>query len=76
MGDDIPLGARIIGIADAYEAMTSDRPYRKALSSAAAMAELKRCSGTQFDAELVEAFLEVVEEQGDPPQAVIGLMDG
>ncbi len=61
VGEEIPLGARIIGIADAYEAMTSDRPYRKALSHQAAMEELKRCSGSQFDSELVEAFVEVVE---------------
>jgi HD-GYP domain-containing protein (c-di-GMP phosphodiesterase class II)/PAS domain-containing protein len=62
IGEQIPLGARIIGIADAYEAMTSDRPYRKALSRSAALEELKRCSGSQFDSELVEAFLEVIEE--------------
>ncbi|MHB9111570.1 MAG: HD domain-containing phosphohydrolase [Thermoleophilia bacterium] len=61
-GQDIPLGARIIGIADAYEAMTSDRPYRKALSTDAALDELRRCSGTQFDSELVDAFVELVEE--------------
>jgi len=62
VGDEIPLGARIIGIADAYEAMTSDRPYRKALSDDAALNELRRCSGSQFDSELVEAFISVVEE--------------
>ncbi|MHB8792488.1 MAG: HD domain-containing phosphohydrolase [Thermoleophilia bacterium] len=62
IGEDIPLGARIIGIADAYEAMTSDRPYRKALTINAALDELRRCSGTQFDSELVDAFVEVVEE--------------
>jgi putative nucleotidyltransferase with HDIG domain len=60
-GNDIPLGARIIGIADAYEAMTSDRPYRKALTQSDAIAELKRCAGTQFDADLVEAFIEVLK---------------
>ena len=62
VGEDIPLGARIICIADAYEAMTSDRPYRKALSNEAAIKELRRCSGTQFDSDLVEAFMEVVME--------------
>ncbi|MBI5870760.1 MAG: HD domain-containing protein [Actinobacteria bacterium] len=62
VGDAIPLGARIIGIADAYEAMTSDRPYRKALSIDAALDELRRCSGTQFDSDLVDAFVEVIEE--------------
>lgn len=61
-GDEIPLGARIIGIADAFEAMTSDRPYRKALSQEAAIDELRICAGTQFDSDLVEAFIEVLEE--------------
>ena len=62
IGEQIPLGARIIGIADAYEAMTSDRPYRKALSQSAALAELERCAGTQFDTELVSAFIEVLND--------------
>ncbi len=62
VGDEIPLGARIIGIADAYEAMTSDRPYRKALTRAAAVAELKRCAGTQFDAGLVSSFIEILDD--------------
>lgn len=55
-GEEIPLIARIITVADAYDAMTSDRPYRKALSHKEAMAELNRCKGTQFDPELVDAF--------------------
>jgi len=61
-GDAIPLGARIIGIADAFEAMTSDRPYRKALTVAAAADELQRCSGTQFDAFLVDEFIGYLQE--------------
>ena len=48
-GDDIPLESRIILVADAYEAMTSDRPYRKAPGQAFAVAELRRNAGTQFD---------------------------
>ena len=52
----IPLGARIIFVADAYDAMTSDRVYRKRLSTHDALAELQRCSGTQFDPEVVAAF--------------------
>ena len=56
-GLNIPLGARIIAVADAFDAMTSDRPYRKALPKEEAMAELKRCSGSQFDPEVVRAFL-------------------
>jgi diguanylate cyclase (GGDEF)-like protein len=55
-GDEIPLGARIIAICDAFDAMVSDRPYRKAMSSAAAIAEIVRCAGTQFDPAIVDAF--------------------
>ena len=56
-GDEIPLEARILAIADAYEAMTADRPYRSGMGETAARAELIRCAGTQFDAELIAAFL-------------------
>jgi putative nucleotidyltransferase with HDIG domain len=55
--DDIPLGARIFVLADTFDAMTSDRPYRKALSCEAARDEIIRCSGTQFDPRCVQAFL-------------------
>ena len=54
----IPLGARIIFVADAYDAMTSDRVYRRRLSAHDALAELQRCSGSQFDPEVVAAFAE------------------
>lgn len=57
-GNDIPLYSRVIGVVDAYEAMTADRVYRKALSSEIAIAELKRCAGTQFDPTIVELFIE------------------
>ena len=57
-GDEIPLGARIIFVADAYDAMTSDRVYRGRLSDDEAVAELARCSGTQFDPEIVAALAE------------------
>ncbi|HEX6503949.1 MAG TPA: HD domain-containing phosphohydrolase [Terriglobales bacterium] len=56
-GDEIHLGARIFSIADTLDAITCDRPYRKAQSLEAARAEIKRCSGTQFDPEIVEVFL-------------------
>lgn len=59
-GCDIPLGARILTIADSYDAMVSDRVYRKGRSSSEAFAELRRCANTQFDPELVERFIEVV----------------
>lgn len=65
-GEEIPLGAKIIGIADAYEAMTSHRPYRQAMSDDAAIEELKRCSGTQFDPMLVSVFIELVEKGSLP----------
>ena len=62
-GDKIPLFSRIIAIADAYEAMTSARPYREKLSAAAAIAELKANSGTQFDPHLVDLFVTAVASQ-------------
>jgi putative nucleotidyltransferase with HDIG domain len=56
-GEAIPLGARIFAIADTLDAMTSDRPYRKALSFNQARAEIERCSGSQFDPSIVQVFL-------------------
>jgi putative nucleotidyltransferase with HDIG domain len=61
VADEIPLGAKIVAVADAYEAMTADRPYRKALTAADARAELRRCAGTHFDEAVVEAFLVVLD---------------
>ncbi|MGZ4382079.1 MAG: HD domain-containing phosphohydrolase, partial [Gaiellaceae bacterium] len=55
-GDSIPLGARIIFVADAYDAMTSERVYQRRLSDTEALRELTRCAGTQFDPEVVAAF--------------------
>ncbi|MEW6726632.1 MAG: HD-GYP domain-containing protein, partial [Bacillota bacterium] len=59
-GESIPLGSRILVVADAYDAMTTDRPYRQALSQEQALCELERHKGTQFDPEVVEAFLSVL----------------
>ncbi len=59
--DQIPLEVKIITIADAFDAMTTDRPYRKALAMDEVIAEFHRCSGTQFDPHLVKAFLKIVE---------------
>lgn len=64
-GKEIPLNARIIAIADAYHAMTSDRPYRKALSSATAARELVKHSGHQFDPTLVKAFIDGLLKKGE-----------
>jgi diguanylate cyclase (GGDEF)-like protein len=61
-GDKIPLGARIIAVCDAYDAMTGDRPYRLALLPKDALAELRRCAGTQFDADVVAAFEAAIRE--------------
>ncbi len=59
----IPLGARILTVADSYDAMTSDRPYRTALPPSEALAELRCCSGYQFDPRVVKAFIQVLEKQ-------------
>ena len=55
-GEEIPLVARIIAVADTYQAMTSDRPYRKRLEHEVALLEIMRCAGTQFDPAIVTAF--------------------
>ena len=61
-GEGIPLVGRIVAIADTYDAMTSDRAYRRALPHAVAMAELERCAAVQFDEKLVTTFTRVLEE--------------
>lgn len=60
---DIPLEAKVLAVADAYEAMIADRPYRAGMSQAEARAELRRCAGSQFDAAVVDAFLRVLEHE-------------
>jgi two-component system, cell cycle response regulator len=55
-GEEIPLGARIVSVCDAFDAMVADRPYRSGMDAADALAELERCSGTQFDPDVVTAF--------------------
>jgi two-component system cell cycle response regulator len=56
VGDEIPIGARIVSVCDAFNAMTSERPYQRAMSADAAVAELLRHAGTQFDADVIAAF--------------------
>ena len=60
--EDIPLECRILALVDAYDAMVGDRPYRQALNHAAAMAEIQRSAGTQFDPELTRLFLDFLAE--------------
>jgi HD-GYP domain-containing protein (c-di-GMP phosphodiesterase class II) len=61
-GEAIPMIAKIVAVADTYDAMTTDRPYRRALSKETAIEELKKCSGTQFDQQVVNAFVQAYEK--------------
>ena len=70
-GNEIPLGARIVAIADAYDAMTHDRPYKRAITHAAAITELKQHAGTQFDPELVALFSDLYTNQAPAPDPTI-----
>jgi diguanylate cyclase (GGDEF)-like protein len=77
-GDEIPLGSRIIAVCDAFSAMVSDRTYRPGMPVAQAEAELRRCSGTQFHAEIVDAFCAVLKQpdqtnNATPPQLHAGI---
>ena len=64
-GDEVMLEARILALADAVEAMASDRPYHDAMTPAEIADEIERCAGSQFDPRVVEAFAEIVREEGD-----------
>jgi putative nucleotidyltransferase with HDIG domain len=57
-GEEIPEGARLLSVADAFDAMVSERPYRRALPTRVALAEIERCAGSQFDPAFANAFLE------------------
>jgi putative nucleotidyltransferase with HDIG domain len=70
-GEEIPLGARIFAVADTLDAITSDRPYRKATSFAAARLEIKRCSGTQFDPQVVDVYLSLPDQLWEDLRAEI-----
>jgi diguanylate cyclase (GGDEF)-like protein len=74
-GETIPLGARILAVADSFDAMTSDRPYRKAMSISHARIELQRCSGNQYDPQVVVAFLQMLDaqEQGQLDKSLVVL---
>ena len=62
-GEEIPLAARIFAVSDAFDAITTDRPYRRRRSVIEAIAEIERASGTQFDPAVVDAFMQL---SGDP----------
>src|SRR3989442_9054059 len=64
--EQIPLGARIVAVADAYDTITSDRTYKKGRSAEEALAELERCANAQFDARIVEIFVRVMRQQANP----------
>ena len=59
-GDQIPFGARVIAVCDAFDAMVSERPYRKPMLVGDALAELRSCAGSQFDARVVRVFCDLV----------------
>src|SRR3981081_1632642 len=71
-GEEIPLGARIFAIADSLDAMTSDRPYRRGTTFAAAKDEIVRCAGQQFDPQIVEVFLAMPNETWSELRTGIG----
>lgn len=73
-GREITIGARIIAVVDAFYAMTTDRPYRKALPRDRAIAEMKKNAGSQFDPEVVEVFLSVIGEETAEPHAENSLL--
>jgi HD-GYP domain-containing protein (c-di-GMP phosphodiesterase class II) len=72
-GADIPLGARIIAVCDAYDAMISERPYSQAMPTGAAVAELWRCAGSQFDPDVVDVFCGEMAERVDAVPASAGV---
>lgn len=73
-GADIPLGARIVAVADAYDAMIHDRPYKQAIGHDAAIRELRRHAGTQFDPDLVALFCDLYADAPPAPDATITLI--
>jgi len=73
LGPDIALGARIFAVIDTYDAMTSDRPYRKALATPVARTEIHQCRGSQLDPHCVEAFLDIAQQSLDEVRAQVAL---
>jgi diguanylate cyclase (GGDEF)-like protein len=73
--NEIPLGARIVAVADAYDAMVHDRPYKRAMTHEQAIAELRRHAGTQFDPELVELFCDLYASAGPEPDQTVAALN-
>lgn len=71
-GKHIPLGARIITVADCFDAMTSDRPYQEGLSLRQAILELQMCGGSQFDPKIVDVFVRILERDKEPETLIAG----
>jgi diguanylate cyclase (GGDEF)-like protein len=72
-GAAIPMGARIIAVCDSYDAMVSDRPYRRGMSSELALEELRRCAGAQFDPDVVAAFIAAMDDRAQPAHSASSL---
>jgi diguanylate cyclase (GGDEF)-like protein len=70
-GDEIPLGARVVAVCDAFDAMTTHRPYREPIPEPEAIAELRRCAGTQFDPMVVDAFCRVLAREHQAPDEMV-----
>ena len=66
VGEQIPLGARIIAIADAFDTITSERAYKKPRSTEDALAEIERCAASQFDPKFVQSFVEIMRRPSQP----------
>ncbi len=73
-GEELPLEARIVAVADAYEAMTSNRSYRDSIGHSGARAELLRCAGSQFDRRVVDAFLTTLQRESKRANAELTRM--
>ena len=70
-GDEIPLGSRVVAVCDAFDAMTTERPYREPIPEGEAIAELRRCAATQFDPMVVEAFCRVLAREHPAPDEMV-----
>ncbi len=71
IGSDVPLVGRIVAVADVFDALTHERPYKPAWPAEQAVALIRSSAGTQFDPRVVEAFLEIVAAGGDPQDGVV-----